>query len=439
MGVALPFGAFMIMPIMSQCGRRPASIAAGACYVIGWIGTVLSNCVPSLLISRAFLGLGMGMAAAASPAAVGEYASPARRGSLLAAIALAIATGAVSSHALGAVLSWRQAALTCAIIHFIGILIIYHSPETPAYLARKGCSEDCRRVFRWLRGDGEEEELDRMIETVEKEVKEENKRREERSKLTCWQKAQCDFDNAIATAKMKEFYKPMIIVMILFLLNQWSGANIMVAYAPDVIRATMGDDVDVAAIMIGLGLQRLVSNMGVVLVIGKLKRRWALAATTALNVGALLGIAWHCGAGGGKSIGGILLHLHMFSLATGTVPLPQVLAGELFPLRLRGAGGSLSTVFLSANLFLNVKTAPLLFTHAGMPITFAMYGAIVCVCLLLALWLLPETRGRTLQEIEDRFKGVPLKDVKSAAPLVTDRAKNAGSEFSSCVSLNIVV
>lgn len=317
----------------------------------------------------------------------------------------------------------KKTALVCAIIGFIDLLIVIYSPETPSWLADQGRYDESRKVFRWLRGDGEEDELQRMIDTsvIIKESK-----AEVSSTETFFQKLRRNVVYFRVTIRKREFYKPIFIMMHIYTMGMWSGANLMAAYTVDIFENVVGKGSNIPLLVITMGVQRIISNTCAVFVIRKVKRRTMLVATVAINVFAFLSIAaYSYGKQHGMlpfdhpMIGIVLINIHIFSIATGTVPLPFIIAGELFPLEFRSLAGGISVLFLSANLFLSIKTAPLLFLKIGIHGAYVIYACIVTYCLVVAWFFLPETKDRTLQDIEDEFRGRPLspEEVKSVQSL----------------------
>lgn len=381
----------------------------------------------------------MGMSSSLGPVLIGEYTSPRNRGAFLTMISLSIATGVLAVHTMGSFLTWQTTALVCAFIAFTDLIIVIYSPESPSFLADQGRYEESKRIFRWLRGDKEEEELQRMIEAaiIIREAKLDANINHSLSKRVC-----NGFSYLGVTIKKKEFYKPIFIMIHVYTLGQWAGANILAAYTFDIFHHVIGPDVDMALMIITLDTQRIISNSCAVYVIKKVKRRTMLFVTVSINLFAFLSIAAYTY---GKMhgmlpfdhplIGVALIHIHMFSIATGTVPLPFIIAGELFPLEYRSLAGGISVLFLSTNLFIVVKTVPSLFKSVGIHGAYCIYTGIVAYCLFIAWKFLPETKDRTLQDIEDEFRGRPLspEELKSVESLTSWKMHNRDRRCSSPV------
>ncbi|CAK1601497.1 unnamed protein product [Parnassius mnemosyne] len=408
-GFALVGGNFIIPFIMGKYGRRIANMASLVPMILGWICIALASNVTMLIVARLLQGLSMGMGTTLGPVLIGEYTSPKNRGAFLTAISVMISIGVLAAHTLGSYLHWQTTAVTCAFITLADFIIVLLSPESPSWLADQGKFEECKKVFRWLRGDSEEHELQRMIDDIAA-VKE----------STIKQKASVSFKKVICqrfkyvktVLTRKEFYKPILVMIHIYTLSQWAGVNILITYTVDLLERIIGNGMDLALLVITLDSQRIVSNIAGVYFIKNRKRRTMLLVTGFLAIFAMLATAVYTYLKENNMlsydhpfIGIILLHIHMLSVGIGSLPLSYIIAGELFPLEFRSLAGGISVLFNSMSFFIVVKTVPSLFKTIGLHGAYCIYTGVVVYCLIIAWWLLPETKDRTLQEIEDQFRG----------------------------------
>ncbi|GBP04795.1 Facilitated trehalose transporter Tret1 [Eumeta japonica] len=426
-GFSFSAGAFILPSLMNRYGRKVANLVSIMPMIIGWFCIVTATSVPALFVARILQGISAGMSSCLAPILIGEYTSPKNRGAFLTTISLAIASGVLVVHTAGVFLSWQQTALVCAFISFIDLLIVMHSPETPCWLADKGKYNESKRVFRWLRGDDEEEELHIMIETsiIVREL-----RLNSMKPTSLFDQFKRSVNYVNATLRKKEFYKPVILMFFLNLIGQWSGPNVISSYTYDIFHQIVGHSVSVPVLIITVDVQRIISNTCAVYFIKKLKRRTMLFATVSLNIVMFLLIALYVYAKAHNllpfdhpAIGILMIHLHMFSIATGTLPLPFIVSGEVYPLEYRGIAGGITVLYQSVNLFVTVKTVPYLFASVGLWGAYVLYAGVVGLCLAMTGLLLPETKDRTLQDIEDEFRGRPLspEEVKSIESLASLR------------------
>lgn len=302
--------------------------------------------------------------------------------------------------------------------------MIIYSPESPSWLASKGRYEECRQVFRWLRGEDDPEqeyELECMI-IAQKMSRKVSLTLESMSLADRMRKGLKYFN---ATIKKKEFFKPIVIMLHLYTMFQFAGINVISSYAMDIIHQVVGPDANAKFWMVTLDILRLVSNILAVVLMRLLKRRTMLFLTGFLCVLSYLGKAAFVYAKQhnilpfeSQWIPIALIGVYMFSLAVGISSIPFTLSGEIFPLAYRGLGSGISVLALSLNFFIAVKCFPVLIVKIGLPLTYCLYASIVIYTLTVNWFMLPETKDRTLQEIEDSFKGKSVtKDEKVTEPL----------------------
>lgn len=345
-------------------------------------------------------------------------------------ISVSIAIAVLLVHTMGSYCSWQMTALVCAAIAVINFFIVLASPESPSWLADRGRYEDSKRVFRWLRGDGEEVELKRMIEAsiIVRESKLNANVSESLSK-----KLRKNIEYFNVTIRKREFYRPIIIMMHIYTIAQWSGVNVMVPYATDLFHRVVGPNANIPLLVITLDSHRIVANIFAVYVIKKVKRRTMWFTTVSINIFALLTTAAYTYAKDTSSlpfdhpaIGIVLTHVLMFAVATGTLSLCFIIAGEIFPLEFKNLAGGISVLFYSGNLFFIVKTVPYLFNTWGVYGAYLFYAGIISYCLFVTWVFLPETKDRTLQDIEDEFRGRPLspQELKSVQSLTSWKVHN---------------
>lgn len=338
---------------------------------------------------------------------IGEYTSQCNRGAFLTTISLAQAFGIFFVHLVGSFLSWQMTALICAFFAFISFVMTMFTPESPSWLVAEGKYEESRRVFEWLRGDTESEELEEMIHAhlmIEKEKSQQKSAKVGR------------FESIWETAKSKEFYKPVILMLHANVLMQFSGGTTMAAYSTVILGLLMGPGANAHFWMVFLDTQRIISNSVAVYVINRVKRRTIMFSTGALCIAAHLAIAAYVyarqtGALTYDSIWlpALLVNVQFFTVAVGMVPMPNVIAGEVFPLEHRGICGTISLTTSNAFMFIALKTFPQLVDATGLQGTYLLYAALLTYILLVMWVMLPETRGKTLQQIEDEFRGRPLR------------------------------
>ncbi|XP_011565451.3 facilitated trehalose transporter Tret1 [Plutella xylostella] len=406
-GPSLVIGNFLSGPIMSRFGRKKAMYCVILPAMIGWFITILATTREELFVGKILQGISFGMVLPLRSCMLGEYLTPANRGPFMSTISLGQAAGITTAHIIGSFISWQMTGLVISFFFFISLIITIYSPESPSYLASKGRYDEAREAFRWLRGDGEEQELNNLIKLCL--LAEKNK-----IELEILRRRGVMIRVAEAIKK-PEFFKPIILMTHAFFLGQFSGAMALANYPTKVIGGLIGPEASVPFWMIFLDVQRLCSNMATIFIIGKVKRRTMMLSTGLLCVLSHVGIAgyMYLKKNGllfydAAWIPMLLLNLQIMSVGMGMVPMPNVLAGEVYPLEYRSICGSFSLVTSSFILFTSLKTFPSFLEAVGLHGTYVIYTLILAYSLSVVMYLLPETKGRTLQEIEDIFRGQPL-------------------------------
>lgn len=358
-----------------------------------------------LIVARFLQGLSLGLMLPLRSVLVGEYSSPKYRGGFLTTVSLAQGVGVFLVHLIGSLISWKQSSVVCGTISIVCLIMTFYLPESPSWLAVKGRYDDCRQAFRWLRGEEEEKELEEMIlsRMKKQEERDQGLEGEKRNRLST-------LGSAI---RRKEFYKPLVIVSHCFLMIQVCGNATMPAFSVKIISIMMGESANAHAWMVGLDTLRIVTNVAAVFIIHRFRRRTVIFSTGALCTVVHLTIAVYVYF---KSIGafsydaewipGCLVVIQFFCIGLGMVPMPTVIAGEIIPLEYRSIVSSMGVVSLSVFMFTVLKTFPLLLDAIGLHGTYAIYTAILVYIFTLLWFILPETSGKTLQQIENELKGV---------------------------------
>lgn len=350
----------------------------------------------------------MGFLAIVGSVLIGEYSSPKNRGGLLATITLFIIIGILIVHSLGNLLQWRTLSVLFAGISILDLMIILYSPESPSFLATRGKYDECRKAFHWLRGRGEEEELERLIKMDI--VRKENAPVDtNRSILSAPKKL---YTYIKTTLSKKEVYKPIFIELNMCALNQWSGAIMFNVYTRDIVSTVVGDSISFALVVITLDVQRLISSIISIITVKNIRRRLVFSVMTSVNIFGFLSIALYVYlkthnllSFDHPFIGIILLHIHLFSQSAGTMTFSNIIPGEIFPLEHRGLCGIFAVVYFSINETINIKTVPYLFSSLGLHGAYLLYASLVFIFFIGPWMILPETKDRMLMDIEEEFRG----------------------------------
>jgi facilitated trehalose transporter len=413
-GIALIAGNLIMTPMMNSIGRKKSHILTTLPILTGWFVAVLADSVTALIMARILQGISMGMLGPLGSIIVAEMTDPKNRGAFLTCISLSLTIGVLFCHTLGTYVTWQTLAFTCSFITFISLLLIIYSPETPPWLISKGRYEEATEVFHWLRGQGPEQDLELESMIRAQQLLRKSSLDEHEPLCTRIRHGLRYFSRTI---RKPEFFKPVFIMFFLYALFQFSGLNVIASYAMDIITQVVGPDANATLLMVALDVERLICNIFAVFVMRKFKRRTVLFTTGFICVISYIAKGTYVYAKQnnmmpiqGQWLPITLIGLYMFSLTIGISSVPFTISGEIIPLEYRGLGAGISTLPLSLNFFIAVKCFPVLTSAIGLSYTYFIYGGVVTVCLSFLYFLLPETKDRTLQEIEDEFRGVSALD-----------------------------
>ncbi|KAG7296872.1 hypothetical protein JYU34_019731 [Plutella xylostella] len=428
------FGNFLSPVLMTRFGRQKTHLFTTIPAIIGWIIFYFSNSVTLFLLARILHGLALGLRTPLAAILVAEYTDPKYRGAFLGTFAISLGLGIFLSHLWGAHLSWEMTAAVCSLFPLIAMGVITMSPESPSWLVSKNKFDEARKAFKWLRGDDVEQmnELEAMINAQKADKALLDDVRED-TKEFAWNDVTKNVFNRLKYVlkifKKKEFYKPALIAITMLLVFEFGGAHMIPAYGNQILQAVLDkkDPKDVNLQFTVIDLLRTVSAFLAIFLLKYYNRRTILFTSGVLTVFSLSSISVFVYMRESNMFDDVwlldivpmfLMVLYTLSFCLGLVPLTWVICGEIFPLAYRSLGSTLSTSFLTPSFVISMKTAPHLYSSIGVQGAFLVYSATLTVGLCIIYALLPETKDRTLQEIENSFKGKVNDDVEAEMRLV---------------------
>lgn len=385
-------GALLAGWLADPWGRRKLLLAAAVLFIAG---ALICTTAPSILVislGRLLLGLAIGVAAMVAPLYISETAPAAQRGMLVSIYQLAITLGIFGAYIVGfaAGESWRILFATAVVPGLMLLVGVARLSDTPRWLVLSGRDREAGQVVARIR------ELDPDHPAVAEEVAAITAAARQETGSGSWK----DLLGPVA--------RPALVVgMGLFFLQQLSGINAVIYFAPTVFaHAGFGDTGGQLLATVGIGGVNVVMTLVAMALIDRIGRRKLLFigfSGAALSLG-LIAVA--AGTGSDQlqvlSLVGLVLYIASFAVALG--PLPWVMMSEIFPLHLRGPGMGAASLTNWGFNFLVVLTFPLLLDRLGLAGVFAIYAAVCVAGLLFTARYVPETSGLTLEEIEAHLK-----------------------------------
>nr|XP_021201849.1 facilitated trehalose transporter Tret1-2 homolog [Bombyx mori] len=378
--------------IFERFGRRPALFITCAPFLLGWALIIKANNLTLMLCGRFFTGMCTGLIGPLASVYIGETTEPKYRGLFLAAISLAMASGMFFSHIIGTFISWQWTAVICALLPILSLVLLVFVPESPTWLISRGHIEEGAKVFYWLRGYSDEAK-DELKDIIDRKLANDD------APVETWK-------DKIRYYKCPEFIKPLVIMIFFFSMSQFAGANAVAFYSVEIIKKALGKDIDQYMAMLLIDFLRLLASVAACIICKQYGRRPVCFVSGGLTTISMAGLsiflylrpenmAW---------IPLSCFMLYICAISIGLVPLPWMMCGEIFPTKVRGLGSGVSSAVGLVSVFVVVKTAPGMMSHLGQVFTFSFYGAIAFIGSIILFFVLPETKGRSLQEIEDKFK-----------------------------------
>jgi sugar porter (SP) family MFS transporter len=382
-------GAFGSGALSEHFGRRRIIIVAAIVFTLGSLASASATSAFWLIIARIILGLSTGASSVIVPLYISEIAPPHMRGKLVTLNQLAVTIGILLAYFINFLFSsngnWRMMfglGVVPALILGIGMLFV---PESPRWLMKKNLRDKATITLEKLRG---RKTAYQEINKIEKSNVEQHE----------------PITKAIMDPKLRLLI--FIGVMISFF-GQATGINAIIYFAPTILKTVgLGSSASTFA-TIGVGVANVIMTIVGMLLVDKIGRRpLLLTGLTGMFISIiLLGFIFLL-----PNITGfyallavlcLIIFITFFAFGLGVIIF--LIPSEIFPLRIRGSAMSISLFFNWGTNFLVSLTFPILLNNIGGSNTFWLFGILCLLFIIFTYFLLPETKGRNLEDIEKQF------------------------------------
>jgi len=367
-------------------GRRRVLLVTAAIFGIGALASAVAPSPSVLIVSRVVLGLAIGLASTNVPVYLSEVAPPHARGWVVSLFQLAVTVGIVvaylTDYAFAGVEGWRWMlglAVAPALVFGIGMFFL---PETPRWLVRRGQHEVAHRVLVRIR----------ELPDVNIEIEEIKASLAQQAESGHW------------TDLLRRQVRPALVVGLgLAVFQQITGINTVIYYAPRILQ-TAGLNSASGAILatVGVGVVNVGMTILAMFLVDRAGRRPLLLVGIAgmiITLG-MLGLSFRYPSGQLAWIAVICLMGYVASFAISLGPIFWLLIAEIYPLKIRGlAEGTAATFNWASNLVVSLTFLTLV-EKLGASSTFFLYALASVASWIFAYYFVPETKGRTLEQIE---------------------------------------
>jgi MFS transporter, SP family, galactose:H+ symporter len=374
-------------------GRRALLIVTAVIFAVGAVICAAAGTPAVLIAGRMIVGLAIGLSTGTVPVYISEISPPATRGWMVSIFQLAITVGILlaylAGYALAAVQGWRWMfglAVIPAGIFGLGMIFL---PESPRWLVSQEQIASAQAVLKKIRATAD---VDQELQEIQRSLNSTT----ERGKLS-------DLMHPSLRA-------PLIVGVGLAVFQQVTGINTVIYYAPIIIQsAGIASASGAILATAGIGLVNVLMTVVSMRLIDRAGRRPLLLTGIAGMVVALtvLGAAFRMSASNGAiawvAVVSMMLYVASFAISLG--PIFWLLISEIYPLRVRSSAEGLSAAFnWGSNLVVSLTFLTLL-EKIGASRTFWLYALLAVGAGVFSYCLVPETKGRTLEEIEAFWRG----------------------------------
>jgi len=377
--------------LADRLGRRPTVALGGLIGFLGALLATLSPIVDLLVFGRIVIGFSIGMLTCVAPLFIAEISPSHLRGRLGALFSVALTVGLLtaflSDYAFrDSQLTWRWmfgVGMVPAVLLILAVLIL---PESPRWLLVKGLKEKARDVLRLMQGT---HDVDDQVTAIETGLAQQTGR---------W-----------TDLLMPAFRLALIAGLGVAAIRHTTGVAIATFWAPELFRLAgfSSRSVDLMG-TVGVGIVYVVFGLVGLWLVDRLGRRplmlWGLAGMCVMLV--MLAITFQLpnmtGWSGMLAVAAFLAFVMAFTAGPGVVVF--LLVSELLPLRIRALGMGIANLILWGTYLISTLSFPILIGLVGDSGTFLVYGALCAVSFLFMHAFVPETKGRSLEEIEAAWR-----------------------------------
>lgn len=386
--------------ISDRLGRKRALILAAALFSISAVGTALPKDLFQFIVFRIIGGVGVGIASMSSPMYIAEVSPAHIRGRMVSLNQLAIVFGMFLVYFVNYFIAlqgddtwneavgWRWMFGSEAVPALMLLVLLFFVPETPRFLMKQGRRNDACAILERING-----------------------KRQAQSEI-----AEIEHTLRMEGGSLGELLRPgvrllLIIGIALAVFQQVTGINVFLYYAPEIFKK-LGTGANTALLQtIVVGAVNMLFTLVAIYTVDKVGRKpLMLIGFTGMGISLFaMGYSAYAQTVQMWMLVFVLGYIACFALSVG--PVTWVILSEIFPTKIRGRAMSIATFFLWTANFIVSQSYPMMAESASLNAAFHgafpfwIYGFFCVVSFIFVYWAIPETKGRSLEEIERMWLG----------------------------------
>lgn len=390
-------GSLLSGRLADALGRKRINVVAALVFVLGSVVAALATSANMLIGGRLLLGLAIGIVSFSVPLYLAEIAPSHIRGRLVTFFQLAITVGILASFLVGTLFAesasgWRMMFWAGFVPAAALLAGMFYVPESPRWLLSKGRTDEARRVLSKIH---EADAVEREMTQIQQAVREES----------------------VRGGDWRELFSPRLRIPLLigigiFFIQQFSGINAVIYYSTRIFEmAGFGSSSTQIMATVGVGVVNTLSTLVAVRFLDQWGRKPILYTGligTAVSLSTLAAAFFFRESISPDllrvlAIGGVYVYIFFFAISLG--PLGWLLISEVYPLRVRGFATSMGSSYhwifdACVSYSFPILAATSLGTNGGI---FMIYAAVVLLGLLFAKYIVFETKGLSLEDIEKKW------------------------------------
>jgi len=396
-------GAMVSGWLSDHFGRRLPLIIAAIAFTLSAVGTALANDFDWFVFWRIVGGVGIGLASALAPVYIAEISPAEKRGRFVAINQLTIVIGVLAAQLVNlmiaepvasaatqaeilqtwnAQIGWRYMFGAEGVPAVLFLLLMFVVPESPRWLAKANRYPQAEKVLRRI---GSVEYAQHTLSDIRHSLGSENQQ-------------------VPLSALWQPKVRPIVVMgVVLAVFQQWCGINVIFNYAQEIFASAGFDINDTLKSIVATGLINLIFTLLALPLVDRIGRRrlmqYGAAGLTIIYV--LIGMAYSFGIMGLPVLLLVLVAIAIYAVTL--APVTWVLLSEIFPNRVRGTAMATCTLALWVACFVLTYTFPLLNVALGAAGSFFLYGAICLAGWAFVQLKLPETKGVSLEVLEQQL------------------------------------